>query len=1196
MSTSNTTRILSIRRRLAATVFAALAGPVASAQTNVTLPGHVPPRVLAATRLESVAADETIRLSLAVRLDDALLKQTLDQLYGPNAPAQKHFLTSAEFAQKFELAAKREQLKQFAQTHGMTVNAAEDRPDSMVVSVLGNAGTIEQTFGVQLNRYRDATGQVFRAHDSDPVIPSSIEAHLSAILGLSDIPGVFHTNLQASAIASSPGSGSLSGSAPGGGLGPSDIQTLYTLPTTVTAGAGQTVAVFELSPFNPSDVAAYSSRFNLPNVPLTVIDLDGFSSTCGSGGCAGLDTVEVDLDTELIAGIAPGLSRILVYDGPNSLQGALDIYNQIATDNLAPVVSTSWTIGESSGGSSLLTSENQIFQRMAIQGQAIFSASGDGGGYAESVQPQDPASQPFVTAVGGTSLSGTLQAPVETAWSGSGGGVSTYWPLPGYQAGLAGAASQQFRNVPDVALNADPNSPYAVYVNGSWLTIGGTSAAAPLWAVLTAMINQQRAASGMPALGFANPALYQLATSSQYGDLYRDITAGNNEIYSAAPGYDNATGWGSYQGMALLNATSQANASVSIYSPAAGQYLVNSFPISGSATAPAFASYRLEYGAGTNPSAFSLIGSVQTTPVTFGVLGTWNTSGLPSGIYTLRLTLANTSSQTTSVTTSPLYIDSSPPTAPAQVTLVAQSSTALSLSWTAATDYFSVAGYRIDLSNSAQFSSYVPGYQNFDAHSATTLAISSLSPDTTYYARVRAYDGAGNVSPNSPVAQATTSLPVAGVAVYDPVLLAPACLSTGSVCDSGGLLNGRGNLGGGGAEPNQPNTLFNSCADGSGGAYHVDESNDHLTVSTLNGQPFAPGATVQVNATVWAYAAFSADSLDIYYTTNANSPAWTWMTTIKPTASGPQVLSTAFTLSNGSLQAVRAIFRYGNGKPAACTTGGYDDHDDLAFAVGSTAPPPPAPVINSPANATATAGSAFSYAITASNSPTRFSATGLPAGLSINTATGLISGTPQSAGTSTIALGAANAGGTGTATLILTINAAAIPLPVITSPLSASGSVGSNFSYNITASNNPTSYNATGLPSGLGINTVTGSISGIPGSAGVFHVTLTASNAGGSGAASLTLTISPALAPSVPVAAFTVTPASGSAPVTVTCDASASTGGNLTYAWNFGDHASGYGPVINHTYTQPGTYGITLTVTNSLGTSHTRNLVVVSGN
>src|SRR4029077_5738790 len=158
-------------------------------------------------------------------------------------------------------------------------------------------------------------------------------------------------------------------------------------------------------------------------------------------------------------------------------------------------------------------------------------------------------------------------------------------------------------------------------------------------------------------------------------------------------------------------------------------------------------------------------------------------------------------------------------------------------------------------------------------------------------------------------------------------------------------------------------------------------------------------------------------------------------------------------------------------------------------------------------SASGTVNNAFTYQVAATNSPTSYGATGLPSGLSINTGTGLISGTPTSAGTSTVALSAANVGGTGTATLTLTINNATAPL--ITSATSASGTVGSAFTYQLTATSSPTSYGATGLPSGLSINTGTGLISGTPTSAGTSAVTLSATSSAGTGTATLTLTINP---------------------------------------------------------------------------------------
>jgi hypothetical protein len=166
----------------------------------------------------------------------------------------------------------------------------------------------------------------------------------------------------------------------------------------------------------------------------------------------------------------------------------------------------------------------------------------------------------------------------------------------------------------------------------------------------------------------------------------------------------------------------------------------------------------------------------------------------------------------------------------------------------------------------------------------------------------------------------------------------------------------------------------------------------------------------------------------------------------------------------------------------------------------------PAPAITSAATASGTVGSAFSYQITASNSPTSYGATGLPAGLSVNTASGLISGTPATAGTSTVTLSASNSGGTGNATLTLTIAA----VPVITSATTANGTVSSAFSYQITASNAPTGFAASGLPAGVTLNSGTGLISGTPTAAGTSTVTLSATNGSGTGNATLTLTIAAA--------------------------------------------------------------------------------------
>jgi leucyl aminopeptidase len=144
------------------------------------------------------------------------------------------------------------------------------------------------------------------------------------------------------------------------------------------------------------------------------------------------------------------------------------------------------------------------------------------------------------------------------------------------------------------------------------------------------------------------------------------------------------------------------------------------------------------------------------------------------------------------------------------------------------------------------------------------------------------------------------------------------------------LLLGRDHISGG-AEPNQPNTINNSCADGTTGTFHSDESNDRIVVTSSSGA-LTHGTTATVTATIWAYSGFTSDALDLYYAANANSPSWVFIKTIVPTKAGAQSLSATFTLPTGSLQAVRAQFRY-LGSASSCTTGPYNDHDDLIFAV-----------------------------------------------------------------------------------------------------------------------------------------------------------------------------------------------------------------------------------------------------------------------
>jgi Big-like domain-containing protein/immune inhibitor InhA-like protein len=246
----------------------------------------------------------------------------------------------------------------------------------------------------------------------------------------------------------------------------------------------------------------------------------------------------------------------------------------------------------------------------------------------------------------------------------------------------------------------------------------------------------------------------------------------------------------------------------------------------------------------------------------------------------------------------------------------------------------------------------------------STLTLTASATATTGTSTVTVTGTSGSTTRSTSISLTVTGAG-ALTATYDATLKAPKCGSVGISCDTGAsLVLGRAALG---PEPNQPNTINNSCADGTSGAFHSDESNDRLKVATTDGSNFAPGKTVTISATVWAWTTPSSDRLDLYYAANANSPTWTFLTTLTPAAGGAQTLTANYTLPTGALQAVRAQFRY-TGSAGTCTSGGYNDRDDLIFAVGGGAPDttPPTTSITAPANG-ATVGGTVNVTASASD-------------------------------------------------------------------------------------------------------------------------------------------------------------------------------------------------------------------------------------
>ncbi len=545
---------------------AALAGPVGAAPNAVRprLAGHVPTAAIAHSRLLGrVASAQTVQLALTLPLrNQAALTDLIARQSTPGDPLYGHYLTPAEFTAQFgPTASDYAAVAAAAKQNGLAVTGTH--PNRLLLDVSGPASAVESAFGLHLQRYVNANGREFYAPNAGPALPAGLAGRVSGVVGLDNAVRL-HSHLH-------PALSGRAGSGTDGGLTPNDIKTAYSLPTTAgLTGAGQTIALYELDGYTPSDIAAYESAYGLPAVPLQNILVDGVTGSAGSGAD------EVTLDIELAQALAPGISKILVYETPNDnvTSQYLDGYNRIATDNLAKQISTSWGYQEDGSDRMLINGENPIFQEMAAQGQSIFAVTGDNGAYDDgsALSVDDPGSQPYVTGVGGTTLTtnGSGGAYVgESAWGlaynyldpnstdggeygvGGGGGFSTVWPAPSYQSVLPSAPAM--RSVPDVALDSDPETGYSIYYGGGFTVYGGTSAAAPLWAGFTALVNQQRAAAGKAPIGFMNPPIYQIGASAAYTTNFHDVTSGTNLYYPAEPGYDNATGWGSFIGSALLN-------------------------------------------------------------------------------------------------------------------------------------------------------------------------------------------------------------------------------------------------------------------------------------------------------------------------------------------------------------------------------------------------------------------------------------------------------------------------------------------------------------------------------------------------------------------------------------------------------------------------------------------------------------------
>ncbi|MCQ8242097.1 S53 family peptidase [Rhizosaccharibacter radicis] len=434
-----------------------------------------------------------------------------------------------------------------ASDHGLTVLEAD--PARRLVRLSGTAAQISEAFDTRLEAWSH-DGHRFHANSRPLGVPDALHGVVESVLGL-DTRAIAHSRI-VRPRRSQPA-----------GIEPNKLAQLYDFPSGAT-GSGVTVALIELGGgFRASDNNAAFKAMGLRPPTVLAVSVDGATNTPG-GDADG----EVALDIQVVGGVAPG-ARIAVYFAPNTDAGFADAISQAVHDrtNKPSVISISWGSAESSWSNQSVTTMNSVLADAAAAGVSVFAASGDSlatDGVDDGAAHVDfPASSPSAIGCGGTflSLSGGAIAR-ETVWNddtgngggqdggGTGGGISDLFPVPPFQqnANLPPSVNggRKGRGVPDVAGNAAPGSGYAVVVDGQKQVVGGTSAVAPLWAGLTALINGRAA----KPVGFLPDFLYAQPASA---GLTVPITQGNNKPEGSSIGYDAGPGWNACTGLGRPN-------------------------------------------------------------------------------------------------------------------------------------------------------------------------------------------------------------------------------------------------------------------------------------------------------------------------------------------------------------------------------------------------------------------------------------------------------------------------------------------------------------------------------------------------------------------------------------------------------------------------------------------------------------------
>lgn len=515
---------------------------------SVKMLGHMP-------------AAQSMRLTLTLPLrNQAELEDFLRDAYDPYSPTFHQFLTVEQFTERFgPTQADYDLLTRFAEGAGLRV--VETSRNRLNLDVEGSVSNIEKALNVKMNSYQHPTeSRTFFAPDREPT--PNVGIQLWHINGLDNFSTPHRMLVKRS---DNPGAISFAttGSCPQKSFCGSDMRAAYYGSGSLT-GSGQSLGLFELLGTDLADLTTYyTNAGQTNNVPVTLQSVGGNSTSClAKNGC---DDTEQTLDMTQALGMAPGLSSLVMYVGGENPVDDAAIFNAMATASpLNAQLSSSWAWLPADP-----KSDDPFFLEFQAQGQNLFDATGDDGSWqtAEFVWPADDAN---LTGVGGTDLTTTGAGgawATETAWVDGGGGFSpNKFAIPSYQTAAAagcGKCSQTLRNGPDVSANAN----FTFYVCADQTTCtanlyGGTSFAAPMWAGLLALANQQNMTNTGKTIGFINPLMYALYGTSAYGTDFHDITSGCQEDggYCATTGYDPVTGLGSPIGPALINSLAPTNA------------------------------------------------------------------------------------------------------------------------------------------------------------------------------------------------------------------------------------------------------------------------------------------------------------------------------------------------------------------------------------------------------------------------------------------------------------------------------------------------------------------------------------------------------------------------------------------------------------------------------------------------------------